>query len=102
VSLVEDSTFLASDRLQRARELRWILGIAIVGAPLLTPFGRRDAPSPASGRLPAIPGLVHKSLPPAGSRARPSAIPTATAFGDSTSRWQALKDLPTNKISYFA
>ncbi len=35
---------------------------------LLTPSGRRDAPSPASGRWPAIPGLVHKSLPPAGSR----------------------------------
>jgi hypothetical protein len=37
---------------------------------LLTAFGRRDAPSPASGRWPAIPGLGHISLPPAGSRPR--------------------------------
>ena len=37
---------------------------------LLTAFGRRDAPSPASGRWPAIPDLVHKSLPAAGSRPR--------------------------------
>jgi len=34
-------------------------------------FGRRDAPSPASGRWPAIPDLGHVSLPPAGSRPRP-------------------------------
>ena len=33
---------------------------------LRTAFGRRDAPSPASGRRPAIPGLGHISLPPAG------------------------------------
>jgi len=33
---------------------------------LLTAFGRRDTPSPASGRQPAIPGLGHVSLPPAG------------------------------------
>jgi len=33
---------------------------------LLTAFGRRDAPSPASGRWPAIPGLGPISLPPAG------------------------------------
>ena len=102
MSLVENSTFLDSDRLQSARELRWILGKVVVGASLLTPFGRRDAPSPASGRWPAIPGLVHISLTPAGSRARPNAFSTATAFGDSTTRWRALKDLPTNKISYFA
>jgi len=37
---------------------------------LLTAFGRRDAPSPASGRWPAIPSLGHISLPPAGSRPR--------------------------------
>jgi hypothetical protein len=37
---------------------------------LLTAFGRRDAPLPASGRWPAIPGLGHVSLPPAGSRPR--------------------------------
>jgi len=39
-------------------------------AHLLTAFGRRDAPSPASGRWPAIPGLGHESLPSAGSRPR--------------------------------
>ena len=37
---------------------------------LRTAFGRRDAPSPASGRWPAIPDLGHVSLPPAGSRPR--------------------------------
>ena len=35
---------------------------------LRTAFGRRDAPSPASGQWPAIPDLGHVSLPPAGSR----------------------------------
>jgi hypothetical protein len=33
---------------------------------LLTAFGRRDAPSPASGRWPEIAGLGHESLPSAG------------------------------------
>ena len=37
---------------------------------LRTAFGRRDAPSPAIGRWPAIPDLGHVSLPPAGSRPR--------------------------------
>ena len=34
---------------------------------MLTAYGRRDAPSPASGQWPAIPGLGHVSLPPVGS-----------------------------------
>ena len=43
---------------------------SFVGGSLLTPFGRRDSPSPASGQWQAIADLVHKSLLPAGSRAR--------------------------------
>ena len=35
---------------------------------LLTTIGRRDAPSPASGRWPTIPGLDHRSLLLVGSR----------------------------------
>ena len=42
----------------------------VVTLGLLTAFGRGDAPSPASGRWPGIPGLGHVSLPPAGSRPR--------------------------------
>jgi len=45
---------------------------------LRTAFGRRDAPSPASGRWPAIPDLGHVSLPPAGSRPR---VRICRAFG---------------------
>jgi len=62
---------------------------------LLTPFGRRDAPSPASGRRPAIPGLGHDSLPPAGSgdpstrfRLRPAGFAvTSRSLGMTTSRY---------------
>ena len=50
---------------------------------LRTAFGRRDAPSPASGRWPAIPDLGHLSLPPAGSRPR---LFICRAFGARGSR----------------
>ena len=43
---------------------------AVLTLGLRTAFGRRDAPSPVSGRWPAIPDLGHVSLPPAGSRPR--------------------------------
>ncbi len=53
---------------------------------LRTAFRRRDAPSPASGRWPAIPGLGHISLPPAGSRPRPIICRASGARGVSPTR----------------
>jgi hypothetical protein len=49
-----------------------IPGRSFVGGSLRTSFGRRDAPSPASGQWPTSPSpsfsaVGHKSLPPAGS-----------------------------------
>ena len=55
----------ASDRVEGPPELDPVSFSSFSGE-LLTPVGRRDAPSPASGRWPAIPGLGHQSLPPAG------------------------------------
>ena len=64
----------------------------LVGGSLLTAFGRRDAPSPASGQWSAIPDFGHKSLPPAGS---------GPANEYLNALWRVLKDAPTTNHTGF-